>query len=71
MWLLGIGFALVPLGYGMHCLTSGHARFFGEHGSYLELDGSAAVALAIAYIAIWRFHPTLIGFGGCIRGLSH
>ena len=66
MWLLGVGFALIPLGYGV--LFTGHARFFGRRGSHLDLDGSAAVALAIAYIAVgvfihahwfWGLHPKL------------
>ncbi len=51
MCLLGIGFALIPLGYGVHCLFTGHARFYGRH-SNLDLYGSAAIALAIAYISI-------------------
>ena len=66
MWLLGVGFAVIPLGYGVQCLHTGHARFFGRGGSHLDLDGSAAVALAIAYIAVgvfihahwfWGLHP--------------
>ena len=55
MGLLGVGFALIPLVYGVHCLFTGHARFFGRSNSHLDLDGSAAVALAIAYIAIGIF----------------
>ena len=30
MWLLGILLALVPIGYGVHCLQTGHARLFGD-----------------------------------------
>ena len=68
MWLLGVGLALLPLGYGVRCLFTGHARFFGRRASHLDLDGSAAVALAIAYIAVgvfihahwfWGLHPRL------------
>ena len=68
MLLLGIVLALVPLGYGVRCLLTGHARFFGERGSHLDLYGSAAIALAIAYIAVgvfihahwfWGLHPKL------------
>ena len=55
MWLLGVGFALIPLGYGVHCLFTGHARFFGRNATHLDLNGSAAIALAIAYIAIGVF----------------
>lgn len=67
-WLLGVGLALIPLGYGVRCLFTGHARFFGRRGSHLDLDGSAAVALAVAYIAVgvfihahwyWGLHPRL------------
>ena len=55
-WLLGVGVALVPFGYGVHCLFTGHARFFGRrYGSHLDLDGPAAMALAIAYIAVGVF----------------
>jgi hypothetical protein len=55
MWLLGVGLALIPLGYGLRCLSTGQARFFGQRGSHIDLDGSAAVALAIAYIAAGIF----------------
>jgi hypothetical protein len=55
MALLGIGLAVIPLGYGAHCLLTGHARFFGRSGTHLDLEGSAAVALAIAYISIGAF----------------
>jgi hypothetical protein len=54
MWLLGVGLALIPFGYGVRCLLTGHARFLGR-GSSLNLEGSAAVAMAIAYIAIGVF----------------
>jgi hypothetical protein len=55
MWLLGVGLALIPVWYGVHCLFTGHARLFGHSGSPLELNGSAAKALAISYIAIGGF----------------
>lgn len=55
MWLLGVGFAIIPLRYGVHCLVTGHARFFGRQGTHLDLDGPAATALAISYIAIGVF----------------
>lgn len=54
-WLLGFGLALVPISYGVRCLIAGHARLFGRHGSHLDLNGSAALALSIAYIAIGVF----------------
>jgi hypothetical protein len=67
-WLLGVGLALFPLGYGVKCLLAGQARFFGRRGSHIDLDGSAATALAIAYIAVgvfihahwfWGYYPKL------------
>jgi hypothetical protein len=68
MWLVGVGFALIPIGYGIRCLQSGHATFFGRNGMDLDLTGSSAVAMAIAYIAVgvfihahwfWGLHPKL------------
>ena len=67
MWLLGVGLALIPFGYGVRCLVTGHARLVGRRG-HLDLDSSAAIALAIAYIAVgvfvhaqwfWGLHPRL------------
>jgi len=52
MWLLGFLLALVPILYGMHCLWSGHTKLVGGRGASLDLTGSAAVAMAIAYIAM-------------------
>lgn len=54
MWLLGVVLALVPIGYGIHCLHSGHAILLGQN-SNLDVTGSAAIALAIAYIAVGVF----------------
>lgn len=68
MWLLGVGLALFPIGYGVRCLITDQARFFGRRGTHLDLDGSAAIALAIAYITVgvfihahwfWGLHPRL------------
>src|SRR5689334_23372271 len=68
MWLLGVGLALIPIYYGIHCLQTGHARFFGGRSGNLDLTGSSAVAMAIAYIAVgvfihahwfWGLHPRL------------
>jgi len=68
MWLLGVGLPLIPLGYGMCCLLTGQARFFGRNRMHLDLDVSAAITLAIAYIAVgvfihadwfWGLHPRL------------
>ena len=61
MWLCGVGVALIPLGYGAHCLRTGQARFFGEQDSHIDLHGSAAIALAIGvYIHahwFWGLQP--------------
>ena len=54
MWLLGVGLALVPIGYAIHCLHTGHALLFGQNAD-LDVTGSSAVALAIAYIAVGIF----------------
>jgi hypothetical protein len=54
MWLLGIGLALIPVGYGIHCLRTRHALLFGQD-SDLDVTGSGAVAFAIAYIAVGIF----------------
>jgi hypothetical protein len=55
MWFCGVGVALIPLGYGVHCLRTGEARFMDNQGEAVDLQGSAASALAIAYLAIGVF----------------
>jgi hypothetical protein len=79
MWLFGVGLALIPIGYGIHCLRTGHARFFGDRGENLDLNGSAAIALAIAYLAIggfihahwfWGLHPRLEALGNLLKLVS-
>ena len=55
MWLLGVGLALIPLSYGVHCLLIKHARLWGRRGSYFDLEGSSAIALGIAYVALGVF----------------
>src|SRR5690242_20730532 len=66
-WLLGVGLAAVPAGYGIRCMLDGHTCFFGRR-SYLDLDGSPAQTLAVAYNAVgvfihahwcWGLHPRL------------
>ena len=68
LWLLGAGLALVPIYYGIHCLQTGHATLFGSRGGRLDLTGSAAVSMAITYLAVgvfihahwfWGLHPKL------------
>lgn len=54
MWLLGVGLALIPVGYGVRCLLTGHALLIGRN-SNPDITGSAAVALAITYIAVGIF----------------
>jgi hypothetical protein len=54
MWLLGVGLAIIPIVYGVHCLHAGHVMLFGRR-SDLDVAGSGAVALAIAYIAVGVF----------------
>ncbi|MEI7729285.1 MAG: hypothetical protein WCO56_06920 [Verrucomicrobiota bacterium] len=79
MWLLGVGFALLPFGYGVWCLFTGHACFFGRGSSSLDLEGPAAVALAIAYLAVgvfihahwfWGLHPKLEPMSCLLKLLS-
>jgi hypothetical protein len=71
MWLLGVGLALLPLGYGVQCLLTGQARLWGSNGADLDLYGSDAVALAIACISVaafihfhwfWGLHRRLLRF---------
>ena len=79
MWVMGVGLALIPLGYGVRCLCTGEARFFGSRGGHLDLDGPASVALAIAYIAVgafihfhwfWGLHERLEPFSGLLKCLA-
>ena len=76
LWLLGVGLALIPIWYGIRCLQSGHATFFGSRGSHLDLTGSSAIAMAIAYIAVgvfvhahwfWGLHPKLERFSPVLK----
>jgi hypothetical protein len=55
MWLLGVGLAVIPIGYGIQCILVRHALLFGSHSTDLDLYGSAAIALGIAYIAVGVF----------------
>ena len=79
MWLVGVGVALIPLSYGVHCLLTGETRFFGRSGSHLDLHGAAAVALAISYIAVgafihfhwfWGLHQRLEPFSYLLKCLA-
>ena len=33
MWLLGVGLALIPFGYGVHCLSTRHVIILGQNSS--------------------------------------
>jgi len=79
MWLLGVGLALIPICYGIRCLQTGHATFFGRRGASLDLAGSSAAAMAIAYIAVgvfihahwfWGLHPKLEVLSPILKGLA-
>ncbi len=52
--LLGIGLALLPIGYGIYCLCTRQTSLLGQNDD-LDVYGSAAVALAISYIAVGVF----------------
>jgi hypothetical protein len=79
MWLPGFGLALIPIGYGIRCLPTGHTAFWCRRGEQLDLTGSAAVALAIAYVAagvfihahrFWGLHSTLEAFNPVLKVLA-
>ncbi len=79
MWVVGVGVALIPIYCGIRSLLTGHATLFGRHGSRLELTGSAAVAMAIAYLAVgafihahwfWGLHPKLARFSPMLKALA-
>ena len=79
MWLLGVGLAMVPSGYGVSCLVSGQARLWGSNDSELDLNGSAAVGLAVAYIGVgafihfhwfWGLHSRLLQFSQVFKTIA-
>jgi hypothetical protein len=52
-WVCGVGLGLGLITYGIYGLISGHTILPGGRGGpHLDVFGSAAVGLAIAYIAI-------------------
>lgn len=78
MWLLGVGLALVPIGYGIRGLYNGQMTLIGKHAN-LELHGTAATALAISMIAVgvfihfhwfWGIHQKLFPFSAIGKILS-
>ena len=79
MWLLGVGVALLPFGYGLRGLFTKHTVFIGERGTNLQLNGTDAIALSIAYIAVgvfihahwfWGLHPKLEPFSPLLKLLG-
>jgi hypothetical protein len=67
-WIGGIGVALIPIVYGVYCLYTGHAYVLGRRHGFVDLQGWAAVVVAIAWIALgaflhfeyfWGRHPRL------------
>ena len=79
MWLLGVGVAAIPIYHGIRCWQTEHATFLGSRGARLELTGSAAVAMAIAYIAVglfihahwfWGLHPKLEALSPVLKALA-
>lgn len=78
-WLLGVGLALLPIGYGINCIPAGHAVFFGSRGARLEFYGTGAIILAMAYIALgvffhahwfWGLHPKLELYSQALKTLA-
>lgn len=78
MWLLGVGLSLIPFIYGIRCFRKGEARLFGRDDD-LDLTGTSAISLAIAYLALglfihahwfWGLHPRLYPFSPCLKGIA-
>ena len=79
MWIMGIGVAIIPIIYGINCLISGHTYFPGRGSTGINLTGTAAQSLAIAYIAVgifihfhyfWGLHPRLYCFSQLLKMLA-
>jgi len=79
MWIAGLLLAIIPVIYAIICLFSGHTYFIGQHGHGLDLTGSAAQSLAIAYLALglfihfhyfWGLHPYLYRFSQIFKMLT-
>lgn len=78
-WLLGIGLALLPIGYGISCIVAGHSTFFGNRGARFEFYGTGATVLAMGYIALgvffhahwfWGLHPKLERYSQALKILA-
>lgn len=79
MWVAGVGVALIPIIYSIHCLISGHTYFPGRGGTGIILTDVKAQSLAIAYISVgtfihfhyfWGLHPRLFRFSPLLKMLS-
>jgi hypothetical protein len=55
IWGVGVGLAVIPVGYGLACLASGRATLIGARGGTLTLTGAAATALSLTWIAVGAF----------------
>jgi hypothetical protein len=71
MWLLGGLLPLIPSGYGIQCLSLGHARLFE-----LDATGGLATAIATAFIAagaflhfhwFWGLHSRLLQWSPLLK----
>ena len=55
MWFWGAVVAIVPLGYGVVCLFTGHVSIIGRGGESAIFHGAEAVGLATGYISVGAF----------------
>jgi hypothetical protein len=79
MWFWGVVAALVPFGYGVVSLFTGHARLLGRGGESADFRGVDAIAVAIGYISIgaflhfryfWGLHPKISDWSQLLCMLS-
>jgi len=79
MWLVGVGMAMIPASYGIHCLLAGRAVLPGQNGDSMETSGPTAIALAVAYISVgafihfhyfWGLHPKLYRWSQFLKVLA-
>lgn len=53
-WLCGVGLALLPVSYGIHCLVTRKAQF-GTRFWPTTVDGLGAIALGLGWIGVGAF----------------
>lgn len=79
MWSEGVFIAIIPFAYGVYCLYTGTCYLPGRRGVGMQLTGTAATAMASAYIAIgvfihahgfWGNHDTLVRYSGILKLLA-